>query len=155
MQLREARATDVYRLQLIDRTDPAPCWVIEVETWVSRDAWAWFRDPVNTPARLWVGEHDGAIAVVVAAQRIGAGRWYLPAVFVDAPVRGAGLGQAALGQAVHLVRAEDDGATLEWFVHHQNLAMQAVSSRVGAQHVGSQMLVCGADGLADYQRWSL
>lgn len=153
--LRPARATDVYRLQQFPRTPSPPCWVAEVETWVLRDAWHWYRDPSNRAATLLVGEDsDGDLLSVCGYTQIARGTWYLPGLFVPIDARGNGAGSSTFRALLRLLSDTCPGDTAVWVVHPENSVMLALSTQSGAS-TSVLDLPCNGGLPAPYRRFEL
>lgn len=155
LALRPARATDVYRLQQLQRTPGAPCWVAEVETWAIRDAWYWLRDTSNREAALLLAEDDeGDVIAVIGYSRAAPSAWYLPGLFVPFEHRGRNIGGAAFRTCIDLLRQAHGGETALWVVHHSNGAMLKLSAEVRAT-ISSVDFPCNGGQPERYHRCEL
>lgn len=118
MELRPAKATDVYKFQYL-ATPNADEATDEVERWVRQSAWSWYRDPFATSEdrRLLVADGDDGLAAVVAHHRYEPGSRYLMVILLDHELRGQGAGTALWEAAVE--DACQDGAAF-WRVREGN-----------------------------------
>lgn len=127
MELRAAKATDVYKFQYLE-TPGADEATDEVERWVRQSAWSWYRDPSGTSEdrRLLVADGDDGLAAVVAHHRYQPVSRYLMMVLLDHELRGEGSGTGLWEAAVK--DASQDGAAF-WRVREGNDAALHLSRK--------------------------
>lgn len=133
MQFRPARATDVYKFRYFDTPD-ADDATAEVESWVRRDAWAWFRDPsgADEDRQLLVADaSDGGLMAVVAHHRFEPGARYLLAILLAHESRENSHGEELFKQALEM--AAIDGSVF-WTVRESN----HVALHISRKHAASE-----------------
>jgi GNAT superfamily N-acetyltransferase len=136
VELRAAKATDVYKFQYLATPD-ADDATDEVERWVRQSAWSWYRDPLGTSEdrRLLVADGDDGLAAVVAHHRYQPGSRYLMVILLDHELRGAGAGTELWEAAVE--DASQDGAAF-WRVREGNDAALHLSRKVADREAPPQ-----------------
>lgn len=127
MELRAAKATDVYKFQYLETPDADEA-TDEVERWVRQSAWSWYRDPFATSEdrRLLVADGDDGLAAVVAHHRYEPASRYLMVILLDHELRGEGSGTELWEAAVE--NACQDGAAF-WRVREGNDAALHLSRK--------------------------
>lgn len=131
MKVRAARSTDVYQFNFFDTPD-GPDHVREVEGWVRRNAWAWYREPSSADRCLLVADDDAEIVGVFAHELVRPGVRLLVALLVHHENRGHGLGRQLLDAAVADMRERTPDCSIFGIVAPENVPMLQVLSTTGA-----------------------
>ena len=150
------RATDIHRLALLEGDEDPPCWIREVDAFVRRDLWHWYRDPDRHRAIALIAEDSTGLVGACAADLVAPDAWYVPALYIEPSARRSGAGERLLGALIHELRTAAPSSSATWVSHPENAGMNALSIRHDAEITGTVPLRCHLnDEITDYRQWTL